>query len=274
MLFRSGELAEFESIKRQIRRALSKHALLQATNDKSWGKLKLEELKLIDHAVSHLFLSVPSGSPIKKLHDMCVLHFRPIYLDAFEQVIRLNNLGYRDKTISSDSVYELLKREPSITRWYEVIQVCELVKDIETVNAAQGAAPKIWFSGELDANGNEPVEAAAEQLNELQLIVHHAPAGFGRVMQVHDVRLAKQELRRFERFISRSVRDRTNQLLVFKRELKSLLVRQFDRLKTKAVDLREKLTAFIQGHSVALVMGLFVVSVVLMVALSVVVAVG
>lgn len=269
-----SKLKQFSMVKREIRRGLGQRALSEGSSKRSPRRPSFKELRLIDFSSNRLFLNVSQDSPIRELRKLCMLHFRPIYSEVFESVLRLNELGYRDEAISRQLVNGELQSNRTITRWYDIIQVCDFLKDVEIVDA-QGEPGRqheqpIWFdqsSASAAAAAAVPHQEGAATVEGPQTVAAHEAVRFGNWMLVNDLKLAKEELRKFNSFVKWSVRDRTNQLMIARRDFKAFLGRQFDKIRTKSYDLKERLTNFVARHSISLLVGSTVVNVILMIAL-------
>lgn len=79
-----------------------------------------------------LYIQVRFGDNFMFMQQACVHKFIPVYDELFIPVIRLNNLGFDDQQ-NTDFEREKLTYEKEFTRWFSVIQTCEVLRDIELV---------------------------------------------------------------------------------------------------------------------------------------------
>lgn len=150
------------------------------------------DLELFDHSKyraidprdNKLYIQVKFNSRLIHIQDLCLNKFKPIYDELFAPVIRLNNLAYiqHDQTGFEDTI---LENEPNFTRWYSIIEICELFKDVEVLQdssslsavadllrdvapagAHQTTSIRIWTREEADK-----IKARIEQDSEAQGVI-------------------------------------------------------------------------------------------------------
>lgn len=80
-----------------------------------------------------LYIQVKFHDNLKRISDVCKRKFQPVYDEFFAPVIRLNNLGYIDNVKSVAEEFQL-DEEEKFTRWFSVINACEILKDVEVLH--------------------------------------------------------------------------------------------------------------------------------------------
>lgn len=130
---------EVHQLSNQLR-SLSKLGLNSfEANHKTAGKFnKLQIIDLIDphrnesdpRASMKLHVILNFDGPLSRIKLACDRHLIPVYMELFAPVIKLNNLGYIERTWSKLEDKKLNEDE-SLLRWHEIIRVCEAFKNIE-----------------------------------------------------------------------------------------------------------------------------------------------
>jgi hypothetical protein len=117
-------------------RALPDELLRAAGGNQPGPQLKIgtTEVVLGDDG-SKLYLQVPFDDRLRRIKEACRKRFMPIYMELFAPLIQLNNLGYIDRTHTKHEEEELESRD-EFKRWPDIIQTCEVLKDIEIVHDA------------------------------------------------------------------------------------------------------------------------------------------
>lgn len=112
--------------------SISKNILLKPSKDTIYGLQMLDHSKYrgIDPRDIKLYVQVKFNSRLTHIQDLCLKKFKPIYDELFAPVIRLNNLAYIEHSEFAD---DYLEREPYFTKWYPIIETCELFKDVEVL---------------------------------------------------------------------------------------------------------------------------------------------
>lgn len=130
---------EFSKLSHQLRWLSKKGLNSFDANYKAAGKfnrLQIVDLEGIRHNESglradiKLFVPPNSYRILKTVKLVCKHRFRPLYMDLFAPVIRLNNLGYIERTWNRIEDKKLDK-EASLLRWHDIIRVCEAFKNIQ-----------------------------------------------------------------------------------------------------------------------------------------------
>lgn len=82
-----------------------------------------------------LYVQVKFGDELKRMKDLCRAKFMPVYYELFVPVIWLNNLGYTEEYHTKHE-NDKLDWDARFTRWYRVIEICEVLKNIVMIEDA------------------------------------------------------------------------------------------------------------------------------------------
>jgi len=252
-------LQNYELVRRLARKQLGRRALAETSTRKLSSEPRLKDLKLIEYTGNKLFMILRSTNPMFIIQRLCSKHFRPLYLNLFGTVLSLNSLGYNDWAISWQVQYNQFVTNTNFTRWYDIIQICEIAKDIQLVDPTDPLADEhsqqpLWFQEQ---------ESSEESSDETQAEANLGPddkLAFGSEMRVNEIQTVKMEIKRFHRYIKWSIRERTSQLVIRRRQLIAFLSRQYDKIRLLGENLKTEFADFFNQHTVPNAVGIFLLS--------------
>lgn len=229
-----------------------------------------------------LYVQVRFNDVLEKAQEVCEKKFKPVYDELFVPIIRLNNLGYWDK---SESLKENLRFrwDRTITRWYSIIQICEIFRDVEIIvdTSSNSVVADLLIENEskdrrlikqtniLSKQEADELKAQIASRKESEqsvddlsykaapIYVEHKPLKFGSVLLAVTPDDRKKAVAKFEKKIKKYIRHRTNWLSLFKQRIEKTLKINYNKFKIHMKNKDEdsalgKLTKFVSVHKLLL----------------------
>lgn len=227
-----------------------------------------------------LFVQVRFDDRLKRIKEACLKRFMPVYMELFAPVIKLNNLGYIERTKSSFEDKELNEDE-SIVRWFDIIQACEVIKDIEVLHDSSAMSAIIGIiqdnshlnaqDGELQADLRKVKILSPSEALELQTRVQssndevrpsydpqtihlaHQQVGFTPRMWLTTRKEVERELQYFDKDLERLLYQRTSFIKLLRNDIRMYLKNFFHTHKNEILDRDQstalgQLTVFFERH--------------------------
>lgn len=263
---------------------------------------KIEVINLNDQDINRkLYVQVAFDDRLKRIQDACLNKFKPIYDEVFVPVIRLQNLGYFDRRHSRLEDAKLAEDE-QLTRWFDIIQTCELFKDVEVLHdsSVHSAIADIIrefshitpseagttdqtnrLGGRVTLLSREEADKLRENNDRAEIVESvYRPEKLEAKESRVQVKMAprlwltddhemKAELKSFQRDLNKIVAEKTSSMRKFKSELKFKLKSFFQKHKQELVT-RDKssalgrLAAFLERHNVVIRIAMLLVSITVM----------
>lgn len=201
-------------------------------------KPKFNELQIIDpmdaqasksfsKETAKLHVQVEPNNILSEIKRACDRRFVPIYSELFAPVIRLNNLGYIERTWSQHEDEEL-NGDEFILRWHRIIQICEALKGIAVypfvMSSNYTGKPKrrVEILSPNEAHKlreNVEYDSAKPAYDPVLLHPSHEPVALTSHIWPCDASGIKRELRKFQDDLNQFVWERTSRLHQFKKAL-------------------------------------------------------
>lgn len=201
-----------------------------------------------------LYLQVKFNDRLKQIQDACQMKFKPVYDEVFAPVIKLNNLGYVDH-LKSKHEDEQLESDEKMTRWFNIIEACEIMKDVEVLHDStemaalasiiQQTAPR--RAGEDRSDLNQVKLLSKEEADEFKAKI----ANGGRKLIAYDPELAHVEHKRVKftpRMWLTERRDVQDELFYHDKDLKKILANKKSYMRVLVNDVRFYLKNFFYKH--------------------------
>lgn len=196
-----------------------------------------------------LHVGVNHDSPLYSIKLACEFRFKPVYKELFAPVIRLNNLGYIERTWSRLEDKKLNK-DRSLLRWYKIIRVCDAFENIEVQYNPKSSPTFVLTQDNLRMRSgegiygilirllseveilsqNETLHKSAEMstriyssYNPEPLCPTHVPVAFVSLTSMCKRQKIERELQDFRKDLSRLVWRRTSRLSGWREKIRQQL---------------------------------------------------
>lgn len=213
------ELEMVEEMRQKAKKSMRRALFADTLTRRRRHNLNLDELKLVDYRNTRLYVNVPLDNPLWTLKDVCLLRLKPLYMEVFGTIIKLNGIGYTDETFSLEMVGDQLKTKPSITRWYPIIQICELIEDVQVVNKDDMPAGFVK-EDQYDDDDNDDYN---HEHRVPPVEFYHGQVKFGDSMHTVSEDIIGKEVMAFDRYMKISVLERTSYLMLIRYDIKLFL---------------------------------------------------